>query len=68
MTPAGQGAWYAKLSGSKKITIDRYTGKVTVKKGLKKGSYKIKVDVLAIGNDTYMQSLWQTVTITIKVK
>jgi hypothetical protein len=36
---------YKKLSGNRKIKIDRKTGRVTVKKGLKKGYYKVKVKV-----------------------
>ena len=58
---------YAKQSGNKKITINKKTGKVTVKKGLKKGTYKIKVKVSAAGNSTY-KSGSKTVTFKIKVK
>ena len=50
----GQGAkTYAKKSGNKKIVIDKKTGKVTVKKGLKKGKYKVTVAVKAAGNGNY---------------
>lgn len=65
----GQGAKsYAKVSGNKKITIARKTGKVTVKKGLKKGTYKVKVKVKAEGNDNCEASSVKTVTFTVKVK
>lgn len=58
---------FRKLKGNSKITINRTTGKVTVKKGLKKGTYKIKVKVTADGNDSY-EACSKTVTFTIKVK
>ena len=67
-TNKGQGAKsYAKLSGNKKITIAKKTGKVTVKKGLKKGTYKVKVKVKAKGNANYKPSVWKVVTFKIKV-
>ncbi len=44
---------YSKESGNKKIKINENTGKVTVKKGLKKGTYKVKVEVQADGNNNY---------------
>ena len=59
---------YVKLSGKKKITINKTTGKVTVKKKLKKGTYKIKVKVMSTGNASYKESGWKTVTFKIKVK
>jgi len=65
----GQGTMtYTKASGNKKITINKRTGKVTVKKGLKKGTYKVKVKVKAAGNANYKASAWKTVTFKIKVK
>ena len=65
-----------KLSSAKKGTksfkkyfmINKATGKITVKKGLKKGTYKVKVKVKAKGNANYMASAWKSVTLTIKVK
>ena len=69
ITKRGQGSLlYAKVKGNKKITINRTTGKVTVKKKIKKGTYKVKVKVIATGNDTYRDSGWKTVTFKIKVK
>jgi cobalamin biosynthesis Co2+ chelatase CbiK len=56
---------FKKKSGSKKVTVSK-AGKVTVKKGLKKGkTYKIKVKVTAAGNNMYKS---KTVTVTLKVK
>ena len=59
---------YTKVSGNKKITIAKSTGKVTVKKGLKKGSYKVKVKVKAGGNANYKASAVKSVTFTVRVK
>ncbi len=58
---------YIKESGNKKITINKKTGKVTVKKRLKKGTYKVKVNVTAAGDEKYASGS-KTVTITVKVK
>ena len=58
---------YKKKSGNKKITISKKTGKITVKKGLKKGKYKIKVVVSAAGNANY-QAAKKTIKLTINVK
>ena len=67
-TKKGQGKiTYKEQSGSKKITVDKKTGKVTVKKGLKKGTYKVKVKVKAAGNKNY-KSATKAVTFTVKVK
>ena len=68
-TKKGQGKMtYTKASGNKKIIIAKTTGKVTVKKGLKKGTYKVKVKVKAGGNTNYNASAVKTVTFKIKVK
>ena len=68
-TNEGQGAKsYAKVSGNKKIAIAKKTGKVTVKKGLKKGTYKVKVKVKAAGDTNYNASAWKVVTFKIIVK
>ena len=56
---------FAKVSGNKKITINKKTGAITVRKGLKKGSYKLKVKV-TVGKSPL--SLSKTVTVKIKVK
>lgn len=58
---------YAKVSGSKKIKVSK-AGKITVKKGLKKGkTYNVKVKVKARGDDTYLSGE-QTVTLKVKIK
>ena len=54
---------FTKKSGNKKITISK-SGKVTVKKGLKKGSYTVKVKVKAAGNKNYKAA---TKTVTFKI-
>ena len=69
VTKKGKGKMsYIKSSGNKKITINKKTGKVTVKKGLKKGTYKIKVKVKAAGNTNFKASKQYKLTIKIKVK
>ncbi len=57
---------YKKLSGSKKLSISK-NGTITVKKGTKKGTYKIKVKVTAKGNSSY-KAKSKTVTVKVKVK
>ena len=51
-----------------KFSINAKTGKVTVKKKLEKGTYKVKVKIKAAGSTNYKPSAWKTVTIRIKVK
>ena len=55
---------YKKLSSSKKLTLTK-KGKITVKKGTKKGIYKIKVKITAKGNSKYLA---KSVTKTVKIK
>lgn len=57
---------YKKVSGNKKITISK-SGKISVKKNLKKGTYKLKVKVSAAGNNDFVAGS-KTVTVKIKVK
>ena len=58
---------FKKLSGNKKTTITK-AGKITVKKGLKKGkTYKVKIRITASGNAGYYAKS-KTVTLKIKVK
>jgi hypothetical protein len=57
---------YAKSSGASALSINSTTGKVTIKKGTKKGTYTMKVKVTAAGNTKY-KSGSKTVTVTIKV-
>ena len=58
---------FKKASGSNKLTVNAKTGKVTVKKGTKKGTYKCKVKVTAKGNTNY-KAMTKTVNVTVKVK
>ena len=55
-------------SFKKYFKINMTTGNVTVKKGLKKGTYKVKVKVKAAGNANYKASPIKPVTFTVKVK
>ena len=57
---------YKKLSGNSKITVSS-SGKVTVKKKLKKGTHKIKVRVTAAGT-TYYNKATKNVYFKVKVK
>ncbi len=58
---------YKKKSGNKKITVSK-KGKLTVKKGLKKGkTYTVKVRVTDNGNNTFNKKS-KTVRIKIKIK
>ena len=60
---------YAKVAkGSAKcLTVNKKTGKVTVKRGTKKGTYKVKIKVTAAGNKNY-KSGSKTITCTVVVK
>ena len=67
-TKKGQGKMaYKKASGSKYITINKSNGKVTVKKGITKGTYKVKVNVRAAGNTNY-KTVSKTVSVKVTVK
>ncbi len=52
---------------SKFFKINAKTGKITVKKKLKKGIYKLKVSVTAAGNEKYEEGV-KTVTVKVRVK
>ena len=56
---------YTKVSGNAKIVINKASGKLTVKKKMKRGTYKIRIAVKAAGNATYATA---TKTVTVKVK
>ncbi len=59
-------ATFSKVKGNKKITVSK-AGKVTVKKNLKKGTYKVTVKVKAPATAT-AKAANRNVTITIRVK
>lgn len=57
---------YKKTSGNNKITVSK-TGKVTVKKGLKKGTYKVKIKVSAAAVTNYnAASATKTIKVVVK--
>ena len=56
---------FSKVSGSKKISVNSSTGKLRIKKGTRKGTYRIKVKIRAEGNSEYMA---KTITKTVKIK
>ena len=58
---------YSKVSGNKRIKVNKHNGKITIKKKTKKGTYKIKIKVNATGNSNY-NSGYKIVTVKIKVK
>lgn len=63
---------YKKLSVSKKkyakkFVVNKKTGKITVKKGLKKGTYKVKIKVSHTATKNYKAGS-KTATVTVKVK
>ena len=72
----GQGKLAYKMASAKKgkksfksyFSINEKTGKVTVKKGLTKGAYKVKVTVKAAGDGNHKPSAVKRVTFTVKVK
>ena len=67
-TSKGEGTLtFTKKSGNKKIKISK-GGIVTIKKKLRKGTYKVKVKVRAAGNSNVNASATKTVTFKIKVK
>ena len=45
---------YVKASGSSALSINKQTGKVTAKKGTKKGTYSMRVQVAAAGGVNYL--------------
>ena len=67
-TDKGQGTLtFSKVSGKKQFSVNKKTGKITVKKGLKKKTYTVKVKIAASGR-TVFAATTRTVTLKIKVK
>ena len=58
---------YAKTSGNSAFTVNKTNGKITVKKGLTKGTYTINVQISATAKGNYNAGS-KTVTVTVKVK
>lgn len=70
----GQGKLKYKLVKVKKSKYKKYfkinkkTGKLIIKKKLKKGKYKLTVKVMASGDASHKASGWKSVTIKVRVK
>jgi endo-1,4-beta-xylanase len=58
----------ANKAGGEKISIDAKTGKLTAKKGLKKGTYKVKVKLSAPASATYKAAKVKEITVKVVVK
>ena len=58
---------YKKVSGSKKITVNARTGRITVAKRTKRGTYTVTIRVTAAGNQNY-EAGTKTVTVKVRVK
>ena len=58
---------YKKAGGSGRLTVNARTGAVTVKKGTRRGSYKIKIRVTAGKTANYLSAV-KTVTVSVRVK
>ena len=58
----------ANTAGGTLITVDKSTGKITVKKGLKKGSYKVKVRLTAAASTNFKAATAKAVYVTVTVK
>jgi len=58
---------YANGKAKKALKLVTKTGKLTVKKGTKKGTYKVTVTVKAAGTDEYLpKSVKKTITVKVK--
>lgn len=55
---------YEKASGSKRLAVNKTTGKVTILKGTSKGTYKLSITVSAAGNANYASA---AVTVSTKI-
>ena len=58
---------YSRVSGSKKLTVNKKNGKITIKKGTRKGTYRIKVKITADGDANHL-SASQKVSAAVRVK
>ena len=58
----------ANKAGGKRIVVSASTGKVTLKKGLKKGTYKVKVKLTAPASASYKAAKAKTITLKVVVK
>ena len=69
LTGAKTTVTYAKVASgsSAKLTVNKKTGAITVAKGTKKGTYKVKVKATAAKTTNYKAAASKVVTITVKV-
>ena len=64
---SGKAISYYMTSSTPKITINKTTGKITVKKGLKKGTYTLKIKAKTAAGLGY-RAAKETVTVKVKIK
>jgi hypothetical protein len=64
---SGNEITFSATTADKKITVNSTTGKITVKKGLKKGTYKVEVTAKTVAGNGY-KAAKATATYTIVVK
>ncbi|WP_026498765.1 hypothetical protein [Butyrivibrio sp. WCD2001] len=67
-TENGDKVTYKKVQGNKYITIDNKNGKVVLKKKLKPGTYKVKVQVTSTSENYTYGKATQMVEVKLKVK
>ena len=58
----------ANKAGGKLIAVNKKSGKVTLKKGLNAGVYKVKVKLTASKSKNYKAAKAKTITLTVRVK
>lgn len=58
---------YEKISGNKKIVVDPNTGTLVVKKGLRKGAYRVIAMITAAGDDNHKASAPKFAIVNLKV-
>lgn len=75
-TSKGQGALTYKLASAKKgsksfkkyFKLNKETGKIIIKKGLKKGTCQLKIKIKAAGDSNHAASAYKTATVKIIIK
>lgn len=66
LSKAKAGMTYKKLKGNRKIRIDKKTGSLTIRKGIRKGTYKVRI-LLTSGDRNYAAKKVKVV-VTVRVK
>jgi len=59
---------FIKTVGSKKLSINKRTGKILVKKGTKRGTYTISIKVKATETEEYMAGVSAVKKIKVRVR